>query len=160
MNRIDAINDLPSVPAVYALMGGQGSRAYVAYVGIAGKLKGRIVQHLVSRNSSVATGTTATSINPDHITQVEWWEADEFIDVDCLHAAEVLAIQVLDPALRSRGKVRAKAKQLLEDPKFLERFRAVFQGASTGALFVPTLASALDRIAELEKRLRELETEP
>ena len=157
MNRIDAINDLPSVPAVYALMGGQGNRAYVAYVGIAGKLKGRINQHLVRRDSSVTTGTTATSINPDHITQVKWWEADEFIDEDCLHAAEVLAIQVLDPALRSRGKVRAKAKQLLEDPKFDERFRAVFQGAATGELLVPTLASALERIAELEKLLGELD---
>ena len=80
MIEINEIKNLPSVPAVYALVGGRGSRSYVAYVGIGGKLKGRIVQHLVRKDSSVTTGTTATSLNPEHVTQVRWWEAEEFID--------------------------------------------------------------------------------
>ncbi len=157
MIELDEIKDLPLVPAVYALLGGHGSRSYVAYVGIAGKLKGRIVQHLVRRDSSVTTGTTATSLNPDHVTEVRWWEAEEFMDEDSLHAAEVLAIEVLDPALRSRGSVRSKALELLDAPEFDERFRVLFEGEPTGKLEVPNLAGALERIAELEKRLGEFE---
>ena len=78
MISITSINDLPNVPSVYAMYGGQGRGLYVAYVGIAGKLKQRIIQHLIRRDSSVATGTSAVALNPDYITQVKWWEHSDF----------------------------------------------------------------------------------
>ncbi len=53
---IKAISDLPSVPAVYAMFGGRGRNLYAAYVGISGNLRARINQHLVLRDSSIATG--------------------------------------------------------------------------------------------------------
>jgi excinuclease UvrABC nuclease subunit len=58
--KVSSISKLPNVPAVYVLFGGKERRRYVAYVGIADKLKRRIEQHLVTRDSSVATGTSAT----------------------------------------------------------------------------------------------------
>jgi hypothetical protein len=157
MIEINEIKNLPSVPAVYALLGGSDSRSYVAYVGIGGKLKSRIVQHLVRKDSSVTTGTTATSLNPEHVTQVRWWEAKEFTDEDSLHAAEVVAIRVLDPALRSRGSVRSKALELLADPLFDRTYSALFEGEPTGVLHVPSLTGALERIAQLEQRICSLE---
>jgi excinuclease UvrABC nuclease subunit len=48
------IADLPNRPALYALYGGTGRHAYVAYVGITDKLKRRVAQHLLTRDSSAA----------------------------------------------------------------------------------------------------------
>jgi len=70
MTNLSAILELPSVPAVYAMYGAQGHRMYVAYVGIAGTLKNRVIQHLIRRGSSVATGTSAAGLNPDLTTGV------------------------------------------------------------------------------------------
>src|SRR5215469_8911275 len=73
------IAQLPNVPAVYALYGGQSRALHVAYVGLATKLKSRIMQHLVTRDSSVTTGIHAVSLNPDFVTRVEWWEYFDFV---------------------------------------------------------------------------------
>jgi hypothetical protein len=42
MHTSKSISEIPNRPVIYALMGGIGSRAYVAYVGITCKLKQRI----------------------------------------------------------------------------------------------------------------------
>jgi hypothetical protein len=47
---------VPNAPAVYAMYGGEG-REYVAYVGLGDKLRRRVEQHLINRDSSVTTGT-------------------------------------------------------------------------------------------------------
>ena len=70
MQKLTPISDLPNVPAVYATYGGQGRGVYVAYVGVAGKLKPRVIQHLIRSGSSVATGTSAVALNPDYVTEV------------------------------------------------------------------------------------------
>ncbi len=36
--------DVPGIPAVYAMYGGERPRTWVAYVGIAGNLQGRLTQ--------------------------------------------------------------------------------------------------------------------
>ena len=64
------LTELPNRPALYALMSGAGARADIAYVGTAGKLRQRITQHLVRRDSSVTTGTSAVQLNPDYVTEV------------------------------------------------------------------------------------------
>jgi len=43
-----------------------------------GTLDRRVHQHLVLRNSSVVTGVTVASLNPEHIRDVWWWESPEF----------------------------------------------------------------------------------
>lgn len=53
MASVSTISNLPNTPSVYALYGGRGRGRYVAYVGVANKLKNRIEQHLVRRDSSV-----------------------------------------------------------------------------------------------------------
>jgi hypothetical protein len=99
------------VPAVYALFGGHGKGLYVAYVGIADSLKRRIVQYLVRRDSSVATGTSAVGLNPDYVIVVDWWEHPDFAERFKLQVAELVAFDVLNPALRSRGKIQDKTRQ-------------------------------------------------
>jgi hypothetical protein len=152
-----SISDLPNRPAVYALYGGSGSNLYVAYVGVADTLKRRIVQHLVLRNSSITTGTAAVSLNPELVTEVRWWEHPNFNQRDTLEAAELVAFELLDPALRSRGGITARARLLYADPSFHANMQAHFSGEPSGLLVMPTLQTALARIAALEKRIAELE---
>ena len=44
----NVVAQLPNAPAVYAMYGGRGRGLYVAYVGIADDLRGRINQHLLA----------------------------------------------------------------------------------------------------------------
>jgi len=139
------------------MYGGEGYRLYVAYVGIADVLKRRVMQHLISRDSSVATGTTAAGLNPDHVTEVRWWEHPDFSERHVLQTAELVAFDVLDPVLRSRGAMPDRVKQLYGDKDFREKMRSMFLGEPTGRLVIPTLQDALQRIAGLERRLARIE---
>jgi len=103
MRDFSAISGLPNTPAVYALYsGGRGVGRYGAYVGIAGKLKQRITQHLIRRDSSVTTGTSAASLNPDYLTELALWDHTKFHEKVALKTAEMVAFEILNPALRSR----------------------------------------------------------
>jgi hypothetical protein len=157
MQILHSIAELPQIQVVYALYGGQGRGRYVAYVGIAQRLRQRIIQHLVRRNSSVATGTSAVQLNPDYVTAVEWWEHPGFVQKHGLEAAEMVAFDVLNPALRSRGASQEKARDLYRDNVFHEGMRALFSGEAAGRLVIRTLEDAFQQMAELERRVAELE---
>ena len=156
MAAVERIALLPNVPAVYAMYGGRGQALYVAYVGVADRLRGRVEQHLERHDSSVTTGAAAVGLNPDHVTEVRWWVDPSFAERPVLEAAELVAFEVLNPALRSRGRVQGQARQLADDAAFADRMRTLFGGPPAGRLVVPTLQDALDRIATLERRLDEL----
>jgi hypothetical protein len=124
---------------------------------VADDLRRRIGQHLVRRDSSITTGVSA-SLNPDLVTEVDWWEHPAFGQAAVLEAAELVAFEILNPALRSRGAVQRLAAQYLEDnPAFAEAMRALFAGPPTGRPVRPSLRAALERIAELERRVGVLE---
>jgi hypothetical protein len=156
-NTVSSVSELPNRPAVYALLGGRGRTLHVAYVGIAERLKVRITQHLVTRDSSVSTRTSAVGLNPDLVSEVRWWEHAEFADRNILVAAELVAFDVLDPVLRSRGATQAAARNLYADEGFHSRMRALFESEPTGRMVVPTLQDALRMIGELDDRLTALE---
>ena len=151
-----AISTLPETPAVYALYAGR-QRAYVAYVGVAGKLRSRMVQHFLRRDSSVTTGTSAVSLDPDQITELVWWENSEFGNKDVLEAAELVAFDVFEPTLRSRGGIRASSHQVYQEHEFNQRMRTVFESAPSGRVTFPDLRDAFDRISQLETRLAAIE---
>jgi len=139
------------------MYGGRGRRLFVAYVGIGDNLRRRVVQHLVKRDSSVATGTSAVGLNPDYVTQVRWWVSPDFDDRHVLEAAELVAFDVLDPALRSRGTISGQTSRFYKDAAFQQRMRSILLGAPAGHLRLPTLHDAMERIEKLEQRLAELE---
>lgn len=152
-----SVSELPSLPAVYAMYGGKGRSAYVAYVGLASNLRQRLMQHFIRRDSSVVTGVSAVSLNPDLIGRVDWYEYPDFTQQDVLEAAELVAFDVLEPVLRSRGAVTERAKLLHADIAFHARFSSVFREMPSGSLVLPTLQQALEKISELEKRVEALE---
>ena len=48
-------------------------------------------QHLLKRDSSVATGASAISLNPDKIAECHWWIHESFGAREYLEAAELIA---------------------------------------------------------------------
>ena len=150
------IASVPNKPAVYALMGGSGKSQYVAYVGIAGNLRQRIVQHLVLRDSSVATGTTAACLNPDYVTEVRWWLHKKLKKTSQRVAAELVALEILNPVLRSKALPSAEAKRLFADEAFHEEMRTLFSQAPAGTLEIPSLQSVVKRLERIEARLDRL----
>ncbi|CAM3710120.1 hypothetical protein [Marinicrinis lubricantis] len=153
MIKLTTIHKLPSVPAVYVMF----DKKDVAYVGISEKLKNRLVQHFIRRDSSVTTGASAVSLNPDRIAEVVWWESPEFSNRSILEAAELVAFEIFNPVLRSRGGIRSEANNLLKDEVFKERYKKLFSEEPTGKLLIPKLSDALQKIDELEKRIEKLE---
>ena len=134
-----------------------GSLRFAAYVGIGGDLRERASQHLVKRDSSVVTGTTAVGLNPDHVREVDWWEHEGFADRERLEAAELVAFDVFDPALRSRGRVREAATALADDAEFADEMKHLFEGPPAGRLVLPSLVDVAGRLDDVERRLAELE---
>ena len=119
------------------MFGGDAPRAWVAYVGLVSNRRTRLTQHFVRRDSSVVTGTTAVGLNVDHVRAVFWWQHPLFGDEGARHAAEFVAFDVLDPALRSRGSVTSAALALYEDAKFESAMEVLFRGPPTGRLLLP-----------------------
>jgi hypothetical protein len=143
-------------PAIYCLYGGRG-HAHPAYVGIADKLRVRIEQHLVRRDSSVTTGVATVALNPDLVTEIKWWRHDSFGDRVALQAAELIAFEILDPVLRSRGLITRSAEDMARTELFRSQMQAVFHGAPDGHLLLPSLSSVIDTLDALEVRVRRLE---
>jgi predicted GIY-YIG superfamily endonuclease len=158
MNIARSISDLPPKAAVYALYGGTGKSAYVAYVGVTGNLKNRIAQHLIRRDSSITSGTTATTLNPDCVTEVRWWRNGSFRKKAYREAAEMVALRVLDPTLRSRGLTTGRARSLVTNSELNNELESLFNGDPEGLLIIPNLQEALDRITHLEAKVTELES--
>ncbi|HEU5375819.1 MAG TPA: hypothetical protein VFV38_10300 [Ktedonobacteraceae bacterium] len=157
MKKITSFAELPEEPAIYALYGGQGKTLYVAYVGQAGQLKSRITQHLVRRDSSIATGASVVSLNPDKVTQVAWWGHPHFEQPAMLTAAESVAFDVLDPVLRSRLAAQKSSRPFYEDEQFYAEMKALFAGEPHGCLALPTFREAILRIATLEEQVADLQ---
>ena len=153
MHRIPRISSLPNTPALYALYGGKGQRKFVAYIGIADKLRNRISQHLVRRDSSIVTGMSIVSLNPDYVTALAWWEHPEFSKRECLEAAEEIAFGIFDPVLRSRGKLTDASSDLVSDPGFHERIEVLFSGEPSGSLELPDFEDLVERVELLEKEV-------
>ena len=154
---ISQIQDLPDTPAVYAMYAGKGKGLYCAYIGVAGKLKQRVLQHLVRRDSSVTTGASAVVLRPEYITEIRWWEHPDFSERHVLEAAELVAFDVLEPILRSRGAIQEKSRQKYSDEAHWANMEALFQGEPSGRISLMTLQDAFERIGELERRVEELE---
>lgn len=151
------ITDLPNRPALYALYGGTGKRMHVAYVGITDSLKRRAGQHLLSRDSSIATRTSAVGINPDYVTEIRWWEHRRFSKRATREAAELVAFDVLSPVLRSRKPIGKAAQKLYKSRRFRKEMEVLFKGKPSGCVRLPSLEQVARRLATFEDRLERIE---
>ncbi len=74
-----------------------------------------------------------------------------------LEAAELVAFEVLDPVLRSRGGITADAKQLALNPSFRQDIEALLAAPPAGTILLPTVHTVLQRLDALEQRVVALE---
>jgi hypothetical protein len=109
---------LPFTRCTRASLRGRGSPTS----GMAGDLHGRLFQHFVRRDSSVVAAA-AVRLDLDYIRYVDWWEHERFGDEATQHAAELVAFDVFEPVLRSRGSPSRAATDLYGDPSFRESTR-------------------------------------
>lgn len=140
------------------MYGGERPRNWVAYVGIAGSLQGRLIQHFVRRDSSVVTRSSAVGVNIDLVSHVDWWEHPQFSDDDHRHAAEMIAFEVLDPALRSRGNPRRAAAELTRDATFRAAITELLNSAPSGRFIPPRIADVAADVRKLAERVSRLES--
>src|SRR4051794_37274724 len=155
--HVETIGQVARTPGIYAMYGGDSvGRGWVAYVGIAGNLHRRLEQHVIRRDSSVVTGTSAVGVNIDLVRYIDWWTSALLQDDDARHAGELVAFEVLNPALRSRGRPRQAALELAADPDFTRRVRELLGAPPDGRLVLPTLAGLSERVRALEQRLADL----
>lgn len=105
----------------------------------------------------MVTGTSAASLDPDLVTRIEWWLHPRFEEKSYLQAAELIAFEEFDPALRSRGHVTEEAEAMATDSETAEEVRSVIEEGPTASVSVPTLSEALSRIDELTERVDRLE---
>ena len=156
MEIVDSIYDIPTDPAVYVMYGGK-RQLYVAYVGIGGNLKDRLTQHFIRQDSSVTTGASAVTLNIELIKEVRWWTHPDFNQKTKREAAELVAFDIFNPALKSRGGISKKARDKYKDDKFRGTMRKIFEKAPTGKYIIPDLKKALKKIQQLEERIIDIE---
>ena len=148
--------EIPKEPGLYILRDRNGE---VAYVGISKNIRSRIDQHLYRRDSSITTGVSTTMLNPDFVTKVEWWIDEIFAGKDAREASELIAFNVFNPSLRSRGRPSSAAQEKLRDPGFTEQIQEIL-GRSPDGFHIPKNLDNLCLIIEgLIKRIEELEEE-
>ena len=118
MRDFSDLGQVPQAPGMYCLLGRNGPGTYDAYVGISNKIRSRLDQHLIRKDSSISTGVSAASLQPAHVVGVVWWIGDLFGNRAQREAAELIAFETLQPTLRSRGHVSAAARPFLEEAAF------------------------------------------
>ena len=153
------LENVPSDPAVYALIGGRGKSRNIAYVGIADDLKRRLGQHIEKRNSSITTGASIVSIDPEKITQIIWWVHPSFADRGQLEAAEEIAFEVLEPTVRSRGNVTERARKIVLDEKFSNEMRSFFKNRPSGQIEMLTYEELIEKVNCIEENMESIRKE-
>ena len=125
-----SIYSAPTISGIYALHAGGARVSSTVYVGSTGNIRRRISQHLEYRDTSVATGAAAATLNVDEIKSASWWIHPSFEDKIHLAAAELIAFNVLNPTLRSRARVQQESVDLSTSRPFQEDMNKLFKSQS------------------------------
>src|SRR5699024_1673758 len=126
---------------------------------IAGNVRRRLVQHFERRDSSIVTGASAVGLNVDAVVHADWWEDPSFHDRTSLRAAEVVAFDVLDPALRSRSGGTKDAEALAATARSRNKIERLLASEPAGRYTPLSLDALAKRITSLEQRIQALESE-
>lgn len=75
-----------------------------------------------------------------------------------LEAAELVAFDVLEPALRSRGGISSEARRRAGTDAFRAEMTELFRGPPAGRLALPSFPALAERVAAIERRLDLIES--
>ncbi|MEK9985238.1 MAG: hypothetical protein VW879_10890, partial [Opitutae bacterium] len=71
-----------------------------------------------------------------------------------MQAAELIAFEILNPVMRSRGKVQEAARELSLVDQFKDEIEQLIENGPTGTLQIPSMQDLLERIEVLEQRVK------
>ena len=148
-----SLSEIPKKPGLYILRDRNGE---VAYVGISKNVRSRIDQHLYRRDSSITTGVSTTMLNPDFVTKIEWWIRDIFSDKASREAAELIAFDIFEPSLRSRGRSSKAAQKKLNDLGFKAQIEEILGSLPDGFHIPKNLDNLCHIVASLMKEVEDL----
>jgi hypothetical protein len=155
---VSAWRDVPRTPAVYAMYGGEPPRTWVAYVGMAGDIQGRLIQHFVRRDSSVVTGSSAVGVN------IDLSEIRRLVGTRRLRKRRSPP-RGRDDRLRGPRSCAAQSRQsptnretaCRGDGAFRAAMKGLFKNPATGRFTPPLLWGTAVRVGRLEGRVDEME---
>jgi hypothetical protein len=96
-------------------------------------------------------------LNPDQITSLSWWVHPDFDETVKLKAAEIVAFEIQNPALRSRAGADNAGLTMLADKDFHGKMKMLFKGNPSGIVEFASLADALTAVRNLKIRIEKLE---
>jgi len=147
------LGEVPNIPCVYIFLGGKERAEHIVYVGIANKLRDRLIQHLVNYDSSVTCGMSTARIIPDKVSKIKYWSHREFKNRVKLEAAELIAFDFFNPILKSRGKIRTESIVLASNAKFKKTMENLFSDHPLGIFIRLDLDDVIERLLKLEKKI-------
>ena len=152
-----SLDSIPTEPGIYAMYD-RNNKA--AYVGESRKLRKRIKDHIVNRDSTAVTRLSPTMLNPDYVYRICWWQCDSVFDEQVnRQAAELVAFDVLGSSHRSRAPISKKAKDRAREQPFRTNMEKLFNGEPAGYYYPPTLLNLTNCVSKLCERVSELESE-
>ena len=113
-------------------------------------------QYLLKRDSSVATGSIAISLNPENIAECHWWIHESFGTREYLEAAELIAFERFNLTLVSRVTPSARSLEISNDEVFKKQMDKLFSNVPSGYIKFYDLSCAINIIKELENEMLEL----
>ena len=96
-------------------------------------------------------------LNPDYVTEIQWWSSSIMKSKVNREAAEIIALDILQPTLQSRGLHSRAARTKSQTKTFAKDITNLITNKSTGSLSIPTMPDIVSRMSELEERLDRLE---
>ena len=156
MRSFDEIKHLPQFPGIYGFKGPNDIQDNYSYIGISNKLRERVSQHLLKRDSSVSTGASTISLNPDKIAECHWWIHETFGNRETLEAAELIAFERFNPTLVSRCSPSTKALDISNNEDSIKQMEKLFSNVPSGYIKFYDLSWAINKIKELENEILEL----
>ena len=156
MRSFDEIKHLPQFSGISGFKSPNNIQDNYSYIGLSNKLRESVSQHLLKRDSSVATGASAISLNPDKIAECHWWIHESFGTREYLEAAELIAFERFNPTLVSRGSPSTKALDISNNEDFKKQMEKLFSNVPSGYIKFYDLSWAVNKIKQLENEILEL----
>ena len=156
MRSFDEIKHLPQFPGIYGFKGPNDIKDNYSYIGLSNKLRERVSQHLLKRESSVATVATAISLNPDKIAECHWWIHESFGAREYLEAAELIAFERFNLTLVSRVTPSTRTLEISNDEVFKKQMDKLFSNVPSCYIKFYDLSWAINKIKELENEILNL----
>ena len=118
MRSFDEVKHLPQLPGINGFKRPNNIQDNYSYIGLSNKLRESVSQHLLERDSSVATGASAISLNPENIAECHWWIHESFGIREYLEAAELIAFERFNLTSVSRVTPSTRALEISNDEVF------------------------------------------